>query len=77
MHDPHEVAWKMKSKEKLIGKTVGNFPKELSRTAWFFIEQGGKISGNPFKEKEPFPILKGEIMLEVELKIGDKKKKNL
>ena len=46
MHDPYAVAWKMKSKGKLIDKTVGYLPKELSRAAWFFLEQGGKTSGN-------------------------------
>ena len=29
-HDPYAVAWKMKSKGKLIDKTVGRFPKESS-----------------------------------------------
>ena len=43
--------WKMESKGKLIDETVGHFPKELSRAAWFFLEQQGKISGNVFQEK--------------------------
>ena len=80
MHDPDAVAWKMKSKGKLTDETVGHFPKELSRAAWFFLERGGKISGNAFEEKyQPSPIPKGglEIMLEVELKIEDKKRKIL
>ena len=74
MHDPYVVAWKLKSPGKLIAETVGHVPKELSRAAWFFLERGGKISGNVFEEKyQPSPIPKGglEIMLEVELKIGD------
>ena len=50
-HDPYAVAWKMKSKGKLIGKIVGHLPKELSRAACFFLERGGKISGNNFEEK--------------------------
>ena len=50
-HDPYAVAWKMKSKGKLIDKIVGHLPKELSRAAWFFLEGGGKISGNNFEEK--------------------------
>ena len=68
----------MKSKEKLIGETVGHFPKELSREAWFFLERRGEISENVFEEKHrPSPTPKGgiEIMLEVELKIEDKKRK--
>ena len=59
----------MKSKGKLIEKTVGHLPKELSRAAWFFLERGGNW---------PLPIPKGglEIVLEVELKIENKEKKN-
>ena len=33
MHDPYAVAWKMKSKGKLIDETVEHFPEELSRAA--------------------------------------------
>ena len=78
MHDPYAVAWKMKSKGKLIDETVGHFPKELSQAAWFFLQRGGKISGNVSEEKYgPSPIPKGglEIILEVELKIEDEKNK--
>ena len=74
MHDPYAVAWKMKSKGKIVDETVGHFPKELLQAAWFFLERGGKISGNVFEEKyRPLPIPKGglEIMLGVELKIED------
>ena len=80
IHDPYAMTWKMKSKGKLIDETVGHLPKELLRAAWFFLEQGGKISGSVFGEKyQPSPILKGglEIMLEVELKIEGKKRKIL
>ena len=77
MHDPYAVAWKFKSHGKLIAETVGHVPKELSRAAWFFLERGGEIAGKVFEEKyRPSPIPKGglEIMLEVELKIGDSKR---
>ena len=80
MHDPYAVAWKFKSHGKLIAQTVGHVPKELSRAAWYFLERGGKISGNVFEEKyRPSPIPKGglEIMLEVELKIEDEKRRIL
>ena len=80
MHDPYVVTCKMKSKEKLMDETVGHFPKELPQAAWFFTEQGGKISGNAFEEKyrsSPIPNGGLEIMLEVELKIEDKKEKFL
>ena len=80
MHDPCAVGWKMKSKGKLIDETVGFLPKELSQAAWFFLKRGGKISGNVFEEQyRPSPISKGgpEIILEVELKIEDKKRKFL
>ena len=74
------MAWKMNSKRKLIDKTVRHLPKELSRAAWFFLEWGGKTSGNVFEEKyRPLAIPKGglEIILEVDLKIKDKDRKNL
>ena len=70
----------MNSKRKLLEKTVRHLPKELSRAAWFFLEWGGKTSGNVFEEKyRPLAIPKGglEIILEVELKIKDKDRKNL
>ena len=40
------MAWKFKSKGKLVVETVGYLPKEISHTAWFFLERGGKICGN-------------------------------
>ena len=36
MHDPYVVAWKLKSKGKLVADIVGHMPKEISR-AWFFL----------------------------------------
>ena len=36
MHDPYAVAWKRKSKGKLVAEVVGHLPKEISRAAWFF-----------------------------------------
>ena len=80
MHDAYAVAWKMKSKGKLIDKTVGCLPKELWQAAWVFLEQAGKIYENVFEKKyRPLPIRKGgfEIMLEVELKMKDIKRKIL
>ena len=80
MHDPYAVAWKMKTRDKLIPNIVGHVPKELSRAAWFFLQRGGEISGRVFDEKyRPSPIPNGglEIMLEVELKIEDEKRKIL
>ena len=80
MHDPYAVAWKMISQGKLIPETVGHVPKELPRATSFFPMRGGKISGSVFEEKyRPSPIPKGglEIMLEVELKIEDSKRKIL
>ena len=67
----------MKGKEKLIDENVEHLPKELSWEAWFFLEQGGKISGNAFEEKYGSSLIpKGglEIILEVELKIEGKRK---
>ena len=51
MHDTQVEAWKMNSKGKLIDRTVEHLLKELSRAAWFFLERGGKISGNVFEEE--------------------------
>ena len=70
----------MISQGKLIPKTVGHVPKELSRATWFFLMRGGKISDSVFEKKyRPSPIPKGrlEIMLEVELKIENSKRKIL
>ena len=80
MDDPYAVAWKMISQGKLIPETVGHVPKELSRATWFFLMRGGKISGSVFEEKYwPSAIPKRglEIMLEVELKMEDSKRKIL
>ena len=67
MHDLYAVAWKMKNKGKLIDKTVGHLPKELTQAAWFFLEQGVKTSGNVFEEKyrpSLIPAVRLEIMLQ-------------
>ena len=80
MHDPYAVAWKINSKQKIIAETVGHIPKELSRAACFFLKRGGKITGVVCEEKyRPSPIPKGglEIMLDVELKIEDAKRRIL
>ena len=77
MHDPYAVAWKINSKQKIIAETVGHIPK-LSRAACFFLKRGGKITGVVCEEKyRPSPIPKGglEIMLDVELKIEDAKRR--
>ena len=68
----------VKRKGKLIDETVEHLPKEWSQAVQFFLEQGGKISGNVFEQKYwPSHITKAEleIKLEVELKIEDKKRK--
>ena len=80
MHDPYAVALKINSKKKIIAETVGHIPKELSRAACFFLKRGGKITGVVCEEKyRPSPIPKGglEIMLDVELKIEDAKRRIL
>ena len=65
MNDPYVVAWKLKSKGKLVADIVGHMPKEISRP-WFFLEREGKINGKLFEEKyRSSPVPKGgiEIML--------------
>ena len=42
MYDPDDVAWKLKSKGKLVPDIVGYISTEISRAAWFFIEHRGK-----------------------------------
>ena len=38
MHDPYTVAWKLKSKGKLVADIFVHMPKEILRAAWFFLE---------------------------------------
>ena len=67
-------------KGKLVADIVGHIFKEISRAAWFFSERGGKADRKVFKEKHsPYPITKVglEIMLSMELKIVDKRRKIL
>ena len=40
MRDPYAVAWKLKSKGKLVADIVGHMPKLISRAAWFLLERG-------------------------------------
>jgi len=42
MHDPYSVAWKLKSKEKLIADIVGHVPREISRAVSFFLQPYSK-----------------------------------
>ena len=77
MHDPYAVAWKLKSKAKLVTDIAGQMSKEISRAAWFFLERGGKMNEIVFEEKyRPSPIPKGEleIMLSAELRIVDERR---
>ena len=73
------IAWKLKSKGKLLADVAGYIPKEISRAAWFSLEREEKINGTAFEVKHrPFPIPKGglKIMLFAGLRyhlIEDKK----
>ena len=37
MHDPYSVAWKSKSKGKLMAEVLGHVPREISRAVTFFL----------------------------------------
>ena len=77
-HDPYSIAWKKKSKSKITADVVGHVPKEISRAVFFFISRGGKVVGRVLDEKcYPSPIPKGglEILLMVQFKIADEKRK--
>ena len=79
-HDPYSVAWKKKSKVKLVPDTVGHLPREISRATWFFIGLGGKVIGKVFESKyRPSPIPKGglEILLKVSFSICDNERRFL
>ena len=77
MRDPYAVAWKLKSKGKLVADIVGHMPKLISRAAWFLLERGWKINRKVFEEKyRPSPVPKGglKIMLPAELRIADERR---
>ena len=77
-HDLYSIAWKKKSKSKITADVVGHVPKEISRAVFFFISRSAKVVGRVLEEKcYPSPIQKGglEILLMVQFKIADKKKK--
>ena len=73
MHNLYTLAWKLKSKAKLIAEIVGHMLKEIGRAAWFFSDRKGKISEKIFEEiHTPSPIAKARhqiIMLSTELRI--------
>ena len=77
-HDPYSIAWKKKNKSKITADVVGHVPKEISRAVFFFISRSGKVVGRVLDEKcYPSPIPKGglEILLMVQFKIADEKRK--
>ena len=77
-HDPYSVVWKKKKKSKITADVVGHVPKEISRTEFFFVSRGGKVVGKVLDEKYyPSPIPKRglEILLIVQFKIADEKRK--
>ena len=77
-HDPYSIAWKKKNKSKITADVVGHVPKEISRVLFFFKSRGGKVVGRVLDEKcYPSPIPKGglEILLMVQFKIADEKRK--
>ena len=80
-HDPYSVAWKKKTKGKVVTETVGHLSREISRATWFFIEHGGKVAAGKVYESKyrPSPIAKGglDILLKVTFSISDKDRRFL
>ena len=77
-HDPYSIAWKKKNKSKITADVVGHVPKEIFRVVFFFKSRGGKVVGRVLDKKcYPSPIPKGglEILLMVQFKIADEKRK--
>ena len=73
----YAAAWKLKSKGKLVADIVDHVPKEISRTAWLFLERWAKVNGKLFQEKyRPSPIPKGEleVILSDKLRIAEERK---
>ena len=67
-----------KNKSKITADVVGHVPKEISSAVFFFISRGGKVIGRVLDEKcYPWPSPKGEleILLMVQFKIADEKRK--
>ena len=78
MHDLYAVAWKIKSKGKLVSDIVGH--REISRAMAFFLQRGGKLNGKVSDAKyRRSPIAKGglEIPLSVTFTIPDDERKYL
>ena len=76
--DPYSIAWKKKKKSKITADAVGHVSKEISRAVFFFRSRGRKVVGRLLDENcYPSPIPKGglEILLMVQFKIADKKRK--
>ena len=77
-HDLYSITWKKKNKSKMTADVVGHVPKEISRAVFFFIPRSGKVVGRVLDKKcYPSPIPKGglEILLMVQFKIADEKRK--
>ena len=78
--DPFSVAWKLKTKDKLIPVVVMHIPREISRFVSFFMDYGGRMEGvilpSWFKAS---PILRGglKIILRTKFTIAEEKSKYL
>ena len=75
--DPHSVAFTRKSKQRLVPDIVGNFPLEISRYVWFFMDRGGRIGAkvhSPRYRRSPIPKGGLEIIVKMTFTIEEDKK---
>ena len=78
--DSHSVAWKLKTKDKLIPAVVGHLPQEISCFISFFMDYGERMEGAVLSlEFKASPIPRGglEIILRTRLTIAEEKSKYL
>ena len=78
--DPYSVAWKLKTKDKLIPVVVGHIPREISRFVSFLMDYVGRMEGvvlSPEFKASPIPRGGLEIILRTRFTIAEEKSKYL
>ena len=78
--NPYSVAWKLKTKDKLIPVVVGQIPREISRFVSFFMDYDGGIEGVVLSpEFKASPISRGslQIILRTRFTTAEEKSKYL
>ena len=78
--NPYSVAWKLKTKDKLIPVVVGHIPREISRFVSFLMDYVGRMEGvvlSPEFKASPIPRGGLEIILRTRFTIAEEKSKYL